>query len=95
MAETYFTTKTWADLDKANGKHYGRGKPALLLRAESLLAELQAESVKDFITKEEAYELPDQIERAEAIRDYLYARWQESFDRHWSDDPKHYGEIEF
>lgn len=83
---------TWADLDASNRNHYGRGKPALLLRCEETL-----QMAIEYNRIAETEESLDHVIALDAMKSYLYDRWQieMGYNRHWSDDPRHYGEIEY
>lgn len=78
----YTTQHTWAELDKANGNHYGRGKPAAMLHAEK--AKRNASTMYDQISDLFERGAADGEEVAEALDTYLlvigyhdrvYAKW--------------------
>jgi hypothetical protein len=88
---------TWAGVDQMNRTHYGRGKPALLLRCEEL-AEMYRQEMRaaDDYPPEYLTGYIDVMDMQAA----LYDAWQAEYNRHWSDDPKywaeddHWGELE-
>jgi hypothetical protein len=84
---------TWATLDELNkgDGHYGRGKPRLLLRCEELLEMYRQEMREDDYPQEYLTQYLD----VDCMHESLYNEWQTMYSRHWSDDPKHWAELDY